>query len=134
MAIKKKKASKKTKKKQSKVSKKKRSEAAKKGWETRRRKERDRIFALNNPELVGVEFEIERRVSEELRKRTAKAVVDELTRLGKVEKSREAQIKARLRYVGGPDSDLYYDEVQLIHDEEGFEDMTLNEIYTLGFY
>lgn len=131
MAIRKKKASKK---KTKKVSKKKRSEAAKKGWETRRKRERDRIFALNNPELVGIEFEVERRVSEELRKRTAKAVVDELTRLGKVEKSRESQIKARLRYVGGPDSDLYYDEVQLIHDEDGYEDMSLNEIYTLGFY
>lgn len=136
---KKKKASSKTKKAQ----KKKRSLAAKKGWATRRKREQDRIFAGNNPELVGVEnVKLEELLAEAreegkraaLEERTAKAIADELARIGKIENTREARIKARLRIVGGPDSADYYDEVLDIANDDEYLDHTPTEIYTMGFY
>ena len=139
MAGKKKKASKK----KSKVNKKKRSEAAKKGWETRRRREQERRFRELNPELVGVENvrledllkEAEERGRKKgLEERTTKAVTDELVRRGKLEDTREARIKARLRIVGGPDARDYYDEVLDIANDDDYLDYTPTEIYTMGFY
>lgn len=139
MVTKKRKASKK----RSKVSKKKRSEAAKKGWVTRRKRAQDRIFAANNPELVGVENvnleELIERAREEgrkeaLKERTAKAVTEELVRQKKIEDSKEAKIKTRLRLVGGPDDPNYYDEVLDIANDDEYLDYSPSEIYTMGFY
>jgi hypothetical protein len=130
-------ATKKRKKLSKKQLKKKRSLAAKKGWETRRKRAYDARFAELNPELVGIEAELEKARKEgydkAIQERIAKAIVDEQTRLGKVAKTPEAQIKARLRVVGGPDSDDYYEEVQELAEEYG-DDYTPTEIYTMGFY
>lgn len=134
MATKKRKASKK---KTKKVNKKKRSEAAKKGWATRRKREQDRIFAANNPELVGIDKELEKARQEGYlaaqEEMVAKIFVEEQTRLGRVAPDPETQIKARLRVTGGPDADGYYEQVLELAEEYG-EDFTPSEIYTMGFY
>jgi hypothetical protein len=133
-----KKKSSKTKKLTKKQQQKKRSAAAKKGWETRRKREYEKRFARLNPELVGIEKEVERRVSErieeQLKKRTAKQVTDELVRLGKLSSDLDTKIKARLRIVGGVDSADYYDEVLEIANDDEYLDYTPTEIYTMGFY
>jgi len=131
-------ASKKKRKLSKKQLKQKRSAAAKKGWETRRKRAYEKRFNALNPELTGIEKEVQRRVKEAeeewIKKRTAKQVVDELVRLNKLSSDLETRAKARLRLVGGPDDPSYYDEVLDIANDDEYLDYSPTEIYTMGFY
>lgn len=127
-----------------KSSKKQRSAAAKKGWETRRRKQALKRLGEADPQLVGIEDEYKKAVSElglspeaeaeifrrepEIRSAIVKSLVERFVREGAIEDTQEERIKARLRIAH--DDSRYYDEVLELGDE--FPEYSLHEIYTMG--
>ena len=124
-----------TRKKRKRSSKKKRSQAAKKGWETRRKNELLKKHAKANPELVGIEIQLDsqarriKELEEYIEKREAKAIVADAVKKGLIPDDDEEIIKARLRIAisdGTMDEEAY-----AIADD--FPDYGISEIFTLGY-